>query len=87
LKKINNPNISVDPNAGGFFLFLNLNPAKINATKFADHLIKNYKIGIIPADNPEENINGIRIAYCSIDKRKIPELVNRIKLALDDFSL
>ncbi|MFX0082987.1 MAG: aminotransferase class I/II-fold pyridoxal phosphate-dependent enzyme [Candidatus Hodarchaeota archaeon] len=85
LSKINNPNISIDPNSGGFFLFLNLNPNKIKANYFGDHLLRKYKVGIIPIEKPEENINGIRIAYCSIDLNDIPELVRRINLALDDF--
>jgi DNA-binding transcriptional MocR family regulator len=77
--------ISVDPNAGGFFLFVNLDPDQIGATDFADHLLKNYKAGVIPIEKPEININGIRIAYCSIDEQKIPEFINRIKEALSDF--
>ncbi len=85
LKKINNPNISIDPNSGGFFVFVNLNSNKIKATDFADHLLKEYKVGIIPIEKLDENINGIRIAYCSIDCSKIRELVNRINLALNDF--
>ncbi len=85
LKKINNPNISIDPNSGGFFVFVNLNSDKIKATEFADHLLKEYKVGIIPIEKLDENLNGIRIAYCSIDKNKIPELVKRINLALNDF--
>ncbi|MFW9947620.1 MAG: aminotransferase class I/II-fold pyridoxal phosphate-dependent enzyme [Candidatus Odinarchaeota archaeon] len=86
LKKIKNPNISVDPNGGGFFVFLNLNPNKIKATTFADHMLKKYKVGVIPIENINENINGIRIAYCSIDINQIPEIINRINLALNDFN-
>ncbi|MFX0059260.1 MAG: aminotransferase class I/II-fold pyridoxal phosphate-dependent enzyme [Candidatus Hodarchaeota archaeon] len=85
LNMIRNSDISIDPNAGGFFLFLNLNPNKIKATEFADQLLKKYKVGIIPIESKEENINGIRIAYCSIDITHIPEIVNRIKLALNDY--
>jgi len=85
LKKIKNPDISIDPNSGGFFVFVNLNPDKIKATEFADHLLNKYKVGIIPVEKLDENINGIRIAYCSIDLSKIPELVKRIDLALNDF--
>jgi aspartate/methionine/tyrosine aminotransferase len=85
LKEIQNPDITIDPNAGGFFLFINLNPNKIKATEFADHLLKKYKVGIIPIENKEENVNGIRIAYCSIDINQISEIVNRIKLALKDY--
>ena len=85
LKKINNPNISIDPNSGGFFVFINLNSTKIKAKEFADHLLKEYKVGIIPIEKLDENINGVRIAYCSIDLSKIPELIKRIELALKDF--
>jgi len=84
--KIENPDISVDPNSGGFFIFVNLNPNKINATEFADHLLKKYKVGIIPFQNLEDKVNGIRIAYCSIDIKQIPEFVSRINQALNDFS-
>ncbi|MHA2181158.1 MAG: aminotransferase class I/II-fold pyridoxal phosphate-dependent enzyme [Promethearchaeota archaeon] len=85
LAEINDPNISIDPNSGGFFLFVNLNPKKIKANEFGDHLLKKYKVGVIPIEKLEEQINGIRIAYCSIDLSKIPELIKRIKLALNDF--
>ncbi|MFW9880773.1 MAG: aminotransferase class I/II-fold pyridoxal phosphate-dependent enzyme, partial [Candidatus Thorarchaeota archaeon] len=85
LSKIKNSDISIDPNSGGFFLFLNLNPNKIRASEFGDHLLRKYKVGIIPIEKPEENINGIRIAYCSIDLNDISELVRRINLALEDF--
>jgi len=85
LQKIDNPNISIDPNSGGFFIFINLNRDKIKATEFADHLLKKYKVGVIPIEKVNENINGIRIAYCSIDKRQIPELISRINSALKDF--
>ncbi len=85
LKKIKNPDISIDPNSGGFFVFVNLNPDKIKAPEFANHLLNKYKVGIIPIEKLDENINGVRIAYCSIDISKIPELVKRIDLALNDF--
>jgi aspartate/methionine/tyrosine aminotransferase len=86
LTKIKNPNVSIDPNSGGFFVFLNLNPHSIKATEFADHLLKQYKVGLIPVEKLNESVNGIRIAYCSIDLSEIPELIERINLALNDFS-
>jgi aspartate/methionine/tyrosine aminotransferase len=85
LSKIDSPDVSVDPNAGGFFLFVNINPEKIKASEFADHLLKKYKVGVIPIEKLNNNINGIRIAYCSIDIEKIPEFIQRIKLALNDY--
>ena len=85
LQELNEPSVKVDPNAGGFFIFLNLDPTLILAQDFADHLLKNYKVGVIPIQNLKENINGIRIAYSSIDVDDIPEFINRINLALKDF--
>jgi len=84
LSNLDSPYISIDPNAGGFFLFVNLEKDKIVATEFADYLLKNYKVGVIPIEKPDENINGIRIAYCSIDIDKIDEFISRIKKALSD---
>jgi len=64
---------------------VNLNPKKFRANDFADHLLKKYKVGVIPIEKPNDNINGIRIAYCSIDLTQITEFINRIKLALVDY--
>lgn len=85
LEKIDNPNISIDPNSGGFFTFINLNPNHVKASEFAELLLTKYKVGVIPIEKPDENVNGIRIAYCSVDIAQIPEIVRRIKLALADF--
>ncbi|MBY8983296.1 MAG: aminotransferase class I/II-fold pyridoxal phosphate-dependent enzyme [Candidatus Lokiarchaeota archaeon] len=85
LSNLNNPDISIDPNSGGFFLFINLNKEKIKANEFADYLLKNYKVGVIPIEKPAEDINGLRVAYCSIDINQIPEFVNRIKSALGNY--
>lgn len=77
------PNISMDPAAGGFFVFLNLKG--ISATTFADHLVVKYKVGTFPNEKPEENINGIRFAFCSVPKEQIGECFKRIYLAMNDF--
>ncbi len=83
LNTIKNDGISIDPNRGGFFLFVNLK--SIKATNFADLLLKKYKIGVIPIEKTHEGINGFRIAYSSIDIRKIPEFVSRIKKAISEY--
>jgi aspartate/methionine/tyrosine aminotransferase len=85
LKKINNPDISIDPSSGGFFIFINLNPSKIRASEFTEFLLRNYKVGVIPIEKPQENVNGIRIAFCSIDLKNITEFVYRIDQALKQF--
>ncbi|MHA1821454.1 MAG: aminotransferase class I/II-fold pyridoxal phosphate-dependent enzyme [Promethearchaeota archaeon] len=73
----------IDPNAGGFFLLININP-KIDATKLNEHLLEKYKVGFIPIVKKERGINSLRIAYCSVVKEKIPTLVERLGNALDD---
>jgi len=83
LNTIKSNEISIDPNRGGFFLFVNLK--SIKATNFADLLLKKYKIGVIPIEKPHEGINGFRIAYSSIDIKKIPEFVSRIKKAIGEY--
>jgi aspartate/methionine/tyrosine aminotransferase len=75
IKSICIPGISIDPNGGGFFIFINIDPEMVKANVLADHLLKKYKVGIIPIEKPEENIN--------VDQ--IPEFVQRIKSALHDF--
>lgn len=83
LAKLNNPKISIDPNSGGFFLFVNLD-LDIKPKELADVLLKKYKVGVIPVQKPKDNINGIRIAYCSIDVTKIPEFVKRFNSAINE---
>ncbi|MHA1729998.1 MAG: aminotransferase class I/II-fold pyridoxal phosphate-dependent enzyme, partial [Promethearchaeota archaeon] len=78
--------ISIDPNQGGFFLFINLD-TKINATDFNEHLLEKYKTGLIPIVKEHDAINGLRIAYSSVPKVQIPALVENIKNALYDFDL
>lgn len=85
LNTITDNSISIDPNSGGFFLFINIDPKKVDATQFADHLLKKYKVGVIPIQKPDLNINGIRIAYCSIDISKIPKMIELIRQAFNDF--
>jgi aspartate/methionine/tyrosine aminotransferase len=84
LKKIDSDEISIDPNRGGFFLFVNLRTIK--ATEFADLLLRKYRVGVIPIEKPQLGINGFRIAYCSIDIKKIPELVSRMQEALKEYN-
>ncbi|MCF2141435.1 MAG: aminotransferase class I/II-fold pyridoxal phosphate-dependent enzyme [Candidatus Lokiarchaeota archaeon] len=77
------PNISIDPAAGGFFVFLNLNG--VSATTFADHLVVKYKVGTFPNENLEEKVNGIRFAFCSVAANQIEECFKRIFQAMNDF--
>ncbi len=74
--------ITIDPAGGGFFVFLNID--KIPANKFADHLLRKYKVGTFPVVSEKEDINGIRVAFCSIPLEKIEETFKRINLTLSD---
>ena len=75
--------ITMDPASGGFFVFLNIEG--ISATKFADHLVTKYRVGTFPSENEEENINGIRFAFCSVPATDIDECFKRIQQAMNDF--
>ncbi len=74
----------MDPAGGGFFVFLNID--KIPASKFANHLLEKYKVGTFPIMSEKEDINGIRVAFCSIPLEKIEETFKRINLTLSDLS-
>jgi len=86
LKEAKLKGVTIDPNAGGFFLFMNLDK-KINGVDFNEHLLKKYKMCFIPIVKEKEGINGIRIAYCSVPEPLIPKLVENLKLAMTDFKL
>ena len=68
-----------DPFNAGFFGFLNLDTP---AEKLADLLITKYRLGVIPLNEPDVNVNGIRIAFCSVEEELIPEAVGRIAAAI-----
>lgn len=86
LSEIKSDAITVDPNQGGFFLLINVDK-KVKATDFNEHLLKKYKTGLIPIVKEDQNINCLRIAYSSVPKSQIPQLVENIKNTLIDFDL
>ena len=69
-----------DPFNSGFFCFINLNPP---AEDFADKLLKNRKLGVIPLSDSSTGFNGIRVAFCSVEAKDIPETIDRIVAELD----
>ncbi|MFB3788878.1 MAG: aminotransferase class I/II-fold pyridoxal phosphate-dependent enzyme [bacterium] len=72
-----------DPFQGGFFCFVNINPnVKVKASDVCDHLLKAYKIGTVPLE--VNAINGIRLAYCGVERGDIPELCHSLQKALRD---
>ena len=76
------PEVRPDPFNSGFFAFINI--MDISAEKLADHLIKKYKIGVIPIEKKNENINGIRVTFSSVIVEDIPRLVAGINNAVKD---
>ena len=83
-RKYKTDGITMDPAGGGFFVFLNID--EIPANKFADHLLQKYKVGTFPIMSEKEEINGIRVAFCSIPLEKIEETFKRITQTLSDLS-
>ncbi len=75
------PEITPDPFNSGFFAFLNIK--NISADKVADFLLRKHRIGVIPIENKNENINGIRITFSSVSKEDIPKLVVGINETVD----
>lgn len=82
LEKNTCPEITPDPFNSGFFAFLNIK--NIPANKVADFLLKKYKIGVIPIENKNDNINGIRVTFSSVFKDDIPKLVAGIYKTVDE---
>jgi aspartate/methionine/tyrosine aminotransferase len=81
--KYGHEKMTMDPPGGGFFIYLNLDG--INADKFADYLIVNYKVGTVPLVSKEDGYNGIRVAYVSIPDNQIEETFIRIQKALNTY--
>ncbi len=76
------PEIIPDPFNSGFFAFLNIKG--VPAETLADHLLKKYKIGVIPVENKKEGINGIRVTFSSVIIEDMPGLVAGINNAVAD---
>jgi aspartate/methionine/tyrosine aminotransferase len=80
---LNPEQLIVDPFQGGFFCFVNVNPKTgLNAPDICDHLLKKYKVGTVPTQSGD--INGIRVAFCSVEAEDIPELSDSLQKAVQD---
>jgi len=80
---LNPEQLIVDPFQGGFFCFVNVNPKTgLNAPDICDHLLKKYKVGTVPSQSGD--INGIRVAFCSVEVEDIPELSDSLQKAVQD---
>lgn len=71
-----------DPSQAGFFAFVNVLGA--HAEKVAETLLMKYKVGTVPDVNAEEGINGIRVAFCSVEAADIPRLCECLVKAVKD---
>ncbi len=70
---------SPDPFNSGFFCSINLKP---DAEQFADKMLREYKVGVVPLINTRDGINMVRVAFCSVEKEKINDMVDRLSRAL-----
>ncbi len=74
-----------DPFQGGFFCFVNLKPGcGLKASDVCDHLLKKYAVGTVPLEVGE--INGIRLAFCGVEVKDIPELCQSLEKAVTDLA-
>ena len=74
---------TVEPFHGGFFCFLSLRPdSGLRATDLANHLLDHYSVGTVPFEG--ENLNGLRIAYCSVENNDLPELCRSLAQAVNE---
>lgn len=85
LAQIKTDILQPDPFQGGFFCFINLKEGcGLNADDVCDHLLKEYKIGTVPIQ--QGGINGIRMAFCSVESEDIPELCAGLEKAVMDLA-
>ncbi len=85
LAKIKTGILQPDPFQGGFFCFINLKKGcGLKAFDVCDHLLKQYKIGTVPIE--QGDINGIRVAFCSVESGDIAELCGSLEKAVLDLS-
>lgn len=85
LAKIKTDLLQPDPFQGGFFCFINLKEGSgLQANDVCDHLLKEYKIGTVPIQ--QGGINGIRVAFCSVESEDIPELCAGLEKAVLDLA-
>jgi aspartate/methionine/tyrosine aminotransferase len=86
LGKIKTDLIEPDPFQGGFFCFVNIaKKANLKAFDICDHLLKEYQVGSVPLQIGDE-INGIRLAFCSVESQDIPELCQSLEKAVTDLA-
>ena len=85
LGKMDTDLVTVEPFQGGFFCFVSLKPESgLRATDVADHLLDEHGIGTVPFD--ADNMNGLRIAFCSVESADLPELCQRLAQTVNELA-
>ena len=83
LGKIDTEFVTVEPFHGGFFCFVNLRPESgLRATDVANHLLDEHGVGTVPFES--DTMNGLRIAYCSVDREDLPELCRSLAQTVEE---
>jgi len=85
LARLSTDLITTDPFQGGFFCFVNLRPdSGLRANHVATHLLEQYGVGTVPIE--QGDINGIRIAFCSVSEEDIPELCQSLANTVEELA-
>lgn len=79
IKKHDNPQLlKWLPFNSGFFAYALCD----RPNDMAEHLLKKYRVGIIPDESGD--LKGIRVAFCSVEEDKLPKLVESLYAAARD---
>ncbi len=85
LGRIDTDLVTVDPFQGGFFCFVNLRPESgLRASDVADRLLDEHGIGTVPFES--DAMNGLRIAFCSVESDDLPELCRRLAETVNELA-
>ena len=85
LAKMDTDLVTVEPFQGGFFCFITLRPESgLRATDVANHLLDGHGVGTVPFDT--DSMNGLRIAFCSVESDDLPELCRRLAQTVNELA-
>ena len=85
LAKLDTDLVTVEPFQGGFFCFVSLRPESgLRATAVANHLLDEHCVVTVPFEG--DAMNGLRIAFCSVDHQDLPELCRRLAQTVNELA-
>lgn len=85
LGKMDTDLLTVEPFQGGFFCFVSLRPESgLRATDVANHLLDEHGVGTVPFEG--NAMNGLRIAYCSVESEDLPELCKSLAQTVNELA-